>query len=111
MSLSNPGYFNGITEHKHLNLYRSQKYLSRVDTNKTIITPIIRTLRPIKDHQTAIEQQSDPLSNVTKASDIFLTHGDYDIVQHIIPINKSVLQEIFAIYRKEDEFKYSHNKS
>ena len=68
-----------------------------VDTKKTIIILIIRTLIPIRDHQTFIEQQPDQLPNVTKASDILLIPGYDDMVQHISYINKPVPQEIFAL--------------
>ena len=60
-----------------------------VDTNKTIITLSIRTRRSSKDHQTVVEKQPDPETNVTKSSDIFLIPRDDDMVQHISPINKS----------------------
>ena len=49
----------------------------------------IRTRRPIKYHQTVVEQQPDPATTVTKASDIWLIPGDDDMVQHIRPIKKS----------------------
>ena len=78
---------------------------------KTIIILIIKTLRPSKYHQTVIEQQPDTLPNVTKASDNFLIPGDDEIVQHIITINKSGPQELLSLWRKEDKFKYEHNKS
>ena len=77
-----------------------KKSLSRVYTNKTTIILIIRMLRPIKDHQIVIEQQTDPPPNVSKASDILLISGDADMVQNIISINKSGLQEIFDLWRK-----------
>ena len=54
--------------------------------------PIIRTLIPSKNYQTVIEQQPYPSPNATKENDIFLIPGNYDMVQHIIPINKSGLQ-------------------
>ena len=60
-----------------------------VDTNKTIVILIIRTLITIRDHHTVIEQQPDQSPNVTKASKILLSPGDDDMVQHISPINKS----------------------
>ena len=66
----------------------------------TIISISIRIMRPIKDQHIVIEQQPDPSPNVTKASDIFLTPGDEDMVQHISPINKSGPQEIFSPWRK-----------
>ena len=69
---------------------------------KTIIILVIRTLRPSKDHQTVIEQQSDTSPNVTKASDILLIPGYDDMVQHIRLINKSGPQDIFDIQIKED---------
>ena len=50
---------------------------------------------PIKDNHTVINQQPGPSPNLTKASDIFLIPGDEEMVQHIIPINKSGPQEIF----------------
>ena len=68
-------------------------------------------MRPSKDHQTVIEQQYDPSPNVTKACDILLSPGDDEMVQHIIPINNSGTQDIFSLWRKEDEFKYPHKKS
>ena len=68
-------------------------------------------LRPSKDNHTVIEQQPYSSPNVTKASDIFRITGDVEMVQHIIPKNKSGLQEFFSLNRKEDEFKYIHNKS
>ena len=71
----------------------------------------IRTRRPIKYHQTVVEQQPDPATTVTKESDIWLIPGDDDMVQHIRPLNKSVREEIVTLWRKEDEFKYTHNKS
>ena len=45
-------------------------------------------LRTSKDNQKVIKQQPDPSTNVTKASEIFLTLGDDEMVQHISPINK-----------------------
>ena len=69
-----------------------KKYLSRVDTQKTIIITSIRTLRPSKDHHIVANQQPDPATNVTKASDIWMIPGDDEMFQHIIPLNKSVLQ-------------------
>ena len=65
-----------------------------VDTNKTIIILIIRTLRTSKDHHIVIEQQPEPSPN---ASEILLIPGDDDMVQHIIPINKSGTQDIFSL--------------
>ena len=47
---------------------------------------------------------------LTEASDIFLIPGDDDMVQHIIPINKSIPQYIFAVWIKEDDLKYAHKK-
>ena len=35
-----------------------------------------------------VEQQTDPETNVTKASDICIIPGDGDMVKHIRPINK-----------------------
>ena len=60
----------------------------------------MRMLRPSKDYHIVIEQQPDTSPNVTKASDIFLTHRDDDMVRHIIPINKSAPQDIFDLWRK-----------
>ena len=57
-------------------------------------------LSPSKYHQTVVKQQPDTAANVTKASGICLIPGDDDMVQHSIPINKSVPQEIFALWRK-----------
>ena len=59
-----------------------------VDTNKTIILPIIRTLRPIKGHHKVAKQQPDPSTNITRAGDILMIPGDDGMVQHIRPINK-----------------------
>ena len=70
----------------------------------------MRTLRPSKDHHTGIDQQPGPPPNVTKASDILLIPGDDEMVQHIRPTNKSGPQDIFALWRKEYEFKYAQNK-
>ena len=67
--------------------------------------------RPSKDQQIVIKQQPDPSPNVTKSSVVFLTPGDGEMVQYISPVNKSVLQDIFALFRKEDDFKYAHKKS
>ena len=67
---------------------------------KTIIIPLIRTLRPRKDHHTVIKQQPDPSPNVTKESEILLITGDDDMVQHISPINKSGPRDIFFLWRK-----------
>ena len=36
--------------------------------------------------------------------------GDDNMVQNISPINKSGLQDIFSLWRKYNELKYSHNK-
>ena len=72
---------------------------------------INREWRPNKDHQTAVEKQPDPATNVTKASDIWIIPGYYEMVQHIRPLNQSVPQDIVALWRKEDKFKYSHKKS
>ena len=44
-----------------------------------------------------IEQQPDPSPSVTKTSDIWLIPGNDDMVNHIIPINKSGPQENFAL--------------
>ena len=60
-------------------------------------------LTTIKDHQTVIKQQPDPEKNPIPVVD--------ETVQHIIPINKSVPQEIFLFIEKQYEFKYSHKKS
>ena len=68
-------------------------------------------LSPSKDHQTVIEQQPAPSPNVTKDSDILVIPGDADMVQQMIPINKSGPQDSFSLWRKEDEFQYSHDKS
>ena len=57
---------------------------------------IIRTLRPIKDHKTVLEQQPDPSPNATKVNEIFMISGDNEMVQHIIPINKLELKDIFS---------------
>ena len=46
-----------------------------------------------------------------KASGIFPMPGDDEIDQHIIPINKTVPQDIFIHRRKLYGFKYAHNKS
>ena len=62
---------------------------------KTKIIPIISILRPSKYNRTVIQQQPYPAKNVTKSSDIILIHGDDDMVQHIIPINKSGPQGIY----------------
>ena len=62
-----------------------------------MIITIIRILSPNKDHQAVFEQQPDPSPNVTKESDILLISGDDEMVQHIIPINKPIPQEIFYI--------------
>ena len=67
-------------------------------------------MRPIKDQHIVIEQQPDPSPNVTKASDIFLTPGDEDMVQHISPINKSGPQEIFSPWRKKGKIDYSQQQ-
>ena len=55
--------------------------------------------RAIKDHQTVVDQQPDPETNVTKASENFLIPGDYDMVQHVRILKKSVPQEIVAPWR------------
>ena len=56
---------------------------------KTIIIPSIKTRSTSNDDHTVFKQQPDPAKNVTKASGIWLIHGDYEMVQHIIPINKT----------------------
>ena len=71
----------------------------------------MRTLNPIKDHQTVVNQQPDLATNVTKASDICLITGDDEIIQHIIPLNKSGPQEIVTLWVKEDDFRHAHKKS
>ena len=71
-----------------------------VNTNKTTIILIIRALSPIKNHQKVIKQQPDPSHNAIKANDICLIPGNDEMVEHIIPINKSGLQEIFTLKRK-----------
>ena len=63
-------------------------------TNKAIIILSIRTLRPRKYQQILVEKQPDPETNLNKASDIWLIPGYDDMVQHIIPINKKVPQDI-----------------
>ena len=72
----------------------------------TIISISIRIMRLSKDNRIVIEQQPYPSTNLTKASDIFLTPVNDDMVQHTSPINKSILQEIFTL-----DFEYAHNKS
>ena len=37
-----------------------------------------------------------------------MTPGDIEMIQNIIPINKSVPHDIFDFYIKEDEFKCAH---
>ena len=71
----------------------------------------MRTRRPSKDHQTVAKQQPDPEINVTKASAIWLINGDDEMVQHIRPLNKSEPQDIVSLWRKEEDFKFSHKKS
>ena len=44
-----------------------------------------------------VKQKPGPATNVTK-NDIFLVSGNDEMVQHIRPINKSVLKEILDIY-------------
>ena len=63
-----------------------------VDTNKTMIIPIIRMPRSIKYHQRVVEEKPDPSPNVTKASEILMITWDDYMVQNISPINKSGLQ-------------------
>ena len=46
-----------------------------------------------------------------KKGGVLLITGYAEMVQHISPINKSVLQDILVIWRKQDEFKYVHKKS
>ena len=65
----------------------------------------IRIQRPIKYHQTVVEQQPDPATTVTKASDIWLITGDDDMVKCIRLINKSGTQDIFLF----GEMKMSSN--
>ena len=67
-------------------------------------------LRPIKDHQSVVDQQSYPETNVTKASDSWLIPEDCEMVQRIRPINKLRLKDIFSLWREEYEFKYAHKK-
>ena len=67
---------------------------------KTTIIPIIRTLRPSKDQQTLIQKKPDLSRTVMKASGIFTMPGDDEIGQHIIPINKTVPQDVFIPRRK-----------
>ena len=64
---------------------------------KTIILPIIRTLRPSKDQQTVIKQQHDSSTIVIKSSFIFLMSGDAEMGQHISSIDKPVLREFFSL--------------
>ena len=71
--------------------------------------PVIRTLRSCKDHLTVIEQQPDPPRNVTKASDIFPIHGDYEMGQQIIPTNKS-LPQFFSLDKRKKERKKGRKK-
>ena len=79
-------------------------YQGLIQKNNKIL--IIRTLRPSKDHQTFIEQQPDPSPNEKKDNNIFLIPGNYQRVQHITPINKSGIHEMFLMVQiKEDEFK------
>ena len=47
-----------------------------------------------------VEQQTDTETNIIKASDIWMIPGDDEMVQHIIPLNKSGPQEIVALWRK-----------
>ena len=56
--------------------------------------------RAIKDHQTVVDQQPDPETNVTKASDSWLIPEDCEMVQRIRPINKLRLKDIFSLWRK-----------
>ena len=72
----------------------------------TIISISISIMRPSKDNRVVIEQQPYPSTNLTKASDIFLTPVNDDMVQHTSPINKSILQDVFTL-----DFEYAHNKS
>ena len=57
----------------------------------------MRTLEPIYNYQTVIEQQPDPSPNVTKENVNFLVPGNDEMVQHISPINKSGLHKILDI--------------
>ena len=50
---------------------------------------IIRTLIPSKYHQAVIKQQPDPSPSIKKVSIILMNPGDYNMIQHIIPINTS----------------------
>ena len=61
---------------------------------------LYQVLIPIKDHQIVSKEKPAPSPNVMNAVDIFLLHGYDDMGQHIIPINKSGLQDIFALWRK-----------
>ena len=61
---------------------------------------IIRILRQSKDHQIVIEKKPDPSPNVSKESDTLMIPGNYETVQHNIPINKSGPQDIFSLWRK-----------
>ena len=70
-----------------------------IQTKKTII-PIIRNRRPSKDQQTLIQKKPDLSRTLMKASGIFPMPGDDEIDQHIIPINKTVPQDIFIPRRK-----------
>ena len=79
---------------------------NHITPSAQLIWIIISTLRPSKGYQTGIDQQLDPSPNATKENNILMIPENYEMVQHISPINKSVLQDIFA-----PDFKYAHNKA
>ena len=69
-------------------------------------------MRSSKDQKTVIKQQPGPSPTVTKESGMFLMSGYSEMGQHIIPIINKGPQEFFYKRKKrEDGFKYAHNKS
>ena len=88
--------------------------------NNNIYQGLIQTKKKQTDYKDAESKQGysdscwETTWSITKCNESkqhFLIPGNDEIVQHISLINISGPKEIFALWMKEDEFKYAHNKS